>query len=185
MPHIEILVASVRRGRNSNRVGLFFKAFIDRNNLAETSLLDLDEYNFPLFEERLQYLENPPAGAAEYAERIRKADAVIIVTPEYNGGYPASLKNAIDFLYPEWFRKPIGIATVSDGIFGGSQVITSLLFSLWKMKAWVVPSMFPVPKVDEAYDESGIPKDPKSAEKRAAVFVNDILWCIQAKAKMQ
>lgn len=107
------------------------------------------------------------------------------MTPEYNGGYPASLKNAIDVLYKEWRRKPIAISTASDGVFGGSQVITSLQFSLWKIKAWTVPAMFPNPKVQEAYDENGVPKDKEAVEKRATAFVDELLWCIEASKRMQ
>ena len=86
----------------------------------------------------------------EFADTIRKADGVIIVTPEYNGGYPASLKNIVDLLYDEWYRKTCcNNKLFSNGPFGGSQVITSLLFVLWKMKAWVVPATFPVTFVTE------------------------------------
>lgn len=181
---IAILSASVRKGRASHRVALFFEKFLRERQLADSDLIDLDRFRFPVFNERLQHLETPPADVLEFAERIKKAAGVIIVTPEYNGGYPASLKNVIDLLYKEWYRKPIAIATVSDGVFGGSQVITSLVFSLWKIRAWVVPSQFPVPKVSESFDETGVPVDKAAVEKRATVFVNELLWCIQARSKM-
>jgi NAD(P)H-dependent FMN reductase len=109
---------------------------------------------------------------------------VIIVTPEYNGGYPASLKNVIDLLYAEWQRKPVAISTVSDGIFGGTQVITSLQFSLWKIKAWTVSAMFPVPNVIDAFDENGNPANKEAVDKRATIFINELLWCIEAKKRM-
>src|SRR5690606_12915763 len=101
------------------------------------------------------YQTAPSPDVLDFAERIRKADGVLIVTPEYNGGYPASLKNVVDLLYDEWYRKPIAIATVSDGIFGGTQVITSLLFSLWKIRAWVVPPRFPVLNVETSFNPDG------------------------------
>ena len=87
---------------------------------------------------------------------------MIIIAPEYNGGYPASLKNVIDLLTDEWRKKPVAISTVSDGSFGGTQVITALQFSLWKIRAWTVPAMFPVPKVMETFDEEGNPLTLKS-----------------------
>lgn len=107
----------------------------------------------------------------------------MIVTPEYNGGYPASIKNVIDLLYDEWHHKPIAISTVSDGSFGGTQVITSLLFTLWKMHAWVIPAMFPVPDVDSTFGEDGHPAKPGTDE-RARVFIDEFFWCIRAKSKM-
>jgi len=109
---------------------------------------------------------------------------VIIVTPEYNGGYPASLKNVIDLLYDEWYKKPIAISTVSEGNFAGMQVITSLQFSLWKIGAWTVPAMFPVANVDKSFDEKGAPTEKEATEKKAANFIKEILWCIDAKKKM-
>jgi NAD(P)H-dependent FMN reductase len=185
MPHIAIISSSVRTGRNSHRVALFFKRFLEDNNFASAEILDLAAYNFPLFEERLRLQKDPAPATLEFAEKIKSADGVLIVTPEYNGGYPASLKNVVDLLYDEWRRKPVAISTVSDGIFGGSQVITSLQFSLWKIRAWTVPAMFPVPKVQEAFDSEGNPADKAGVEKRATGFVQELLWCVEAKGKME
>lgn len=184
MTHIAIISSSVRTGRNSHRVALFFKNYLTENNLATVEIIDLNEYQFPLFEERLRLQANPSPALLDYAERVTKADGIIIVTPEYNGGYPASLKNAIDVLYKEWYKKPIAISTASDGVFGGSQVITSLQWSLWKIRAWTVPAMFPVPKVQEAFDANGVPTDKAGVEKRAAGFIEELMWCIEANRRM-
>jgi NAD(P)H-dependent FMN reductase len=184
MPHIAIISASIRQGRNSHRVALYFNNFVRENNLATADILDLYEYNFPLFNERLRFQKSPSAVMLDFAEKIKAADGVIIVTPEYNGGYPASLKNAVDLLYDEWHRKPVAISTVSDGAFGGTQVITSLQFSLWKMRAWTVPAMFPVTRVHETFDENGNPADKPATDKRAKNFMNEILWCIEARNRM-
>ena len=118
--------------------------------------------------------------ALEFAGKIRLADGVIIIAPEYNGGYPASLKNVIDLLTDEWRGKPVAISSVSDGPFGGTQIITSLQFTLWKMGAWTVPAMFPVPRVSEAFDEAGHPADTESMSNRAARFTGELLRCIAA-----
>jgi NAD(P)H-dependent FMN reductase len=185
MPHIAIISSSVRIGRVSHRIALFFKNFLDEKNLATSEILDLHTYNFPIFEERLKYMPNPSPEVLDFASRITKADGVIIVTPEYNGGYPASLKNVVDLLYGEWHRKPIAIATVSDGSFGGSQVIISIQYTLWKIGAWTVPAKFPVPNVPKTFDEQGRPLEPASTEKRATIFINELLWCIAARQKME
>ncbi len=184
MPNITILSASIRAGRKSHRVALFFKKFIEANKVGAVELLDLNTYQFPVFNERLKFLNNPPTAVVEFAEKIKAADGVIIVTPEYNGGYPASLKNVIDLLYQEWHRKPIAISTVSDGVFGGTQVITSLQFTLWKIRAWTVPAMFPVPKAHELFTEDGDPTDKPNIDKRAKLFVDELLWCIEANRRM-
>lgn len=165
-------------------MALYFKKYIEKHNLARVDIIDLDKYQFPIFHERLRFMKDPSVPMLEFTGRVTSADGIIIVTPEYNGGYPASLKNIIDLLYHEWQRKPIAISTVSDGIFGGSQVITSLVFTLWKIRAWVVPVMFPVPKVQDKFDESGEPLE-EALDKRAETFMNELLWCIQAKKKME
>ena len=185
MLHIAILSASVRKGRNSHRVALFLKRLIEEKNLATVEIVDLDNYQFPLFQERLMYQEKPLPELLEYSRKIKEADGVLIVTPEYNGGYPASLKNAIDVLYPEWQRKPVAISTCSDGNFGGSQVITSIQFVLWKMHALTVPAMFPNPNVDNAYDDQGNPADKVGTEKRALYFLKELLWYMEAKCRME
>jgi NAD(P)H-dependent FMN reductase len=185
MPHIAIVSASVRTGRKSHRVALYFRQYIEEKNLATSEIIDLLSYNFPLFEERFQYLNSPPDHVVEFANRIRNADGILIVTPEYNGGYPASLKNVIDLLTNEWKHKPVAISTVSDGDFGGTQVITSLQFSLWKIKAFTVPAMFPVPRVDQLFEDNGLPTDKEKTDKRASGFLSELLWCIEAKKRMK
>jgi NAD(P)H-dependent FMN reductase len=163
---------------------LYFKTFIEENQLGSASILDLVEYNFPVFEERLRLQESPSESVLDFAAKIKASDGVIIVTPEYNGGYPASLKNVIDLLYEEWRRRPVAIVTVSAGNFGGMNVITSLQYSLWKMQAWTVPALFPVAKVAEAYSEQGMPTDKTVTDKRAKRFLDELLWCMEAKRKM-
>lgn len=184
MKKIAILSASVRNGRNSHRVALYFKNYLQEHQLAEVNLIDLHEYNFPIFEERLRFISDPSEAMLRFANQIIEADGIIIVTPEYNGGYPASLKNVIDLLYAEWKRKPLAIATVSAGAFAGTQVITSLQFSLWKIGALVVPAMFPVPTIDKTFNEHGEPADKEGTDKRANAFVSELIYWMDAKAKM-
>jgi NAD(P)H-dependent FMN reductase len=185
MPNISIISSSVRIGRKSHSVALYFKKFLEEYKLATVEILDLSVYNFPLFKERLKSQISPAASVIEFAGKIKSSDGIIIITPEYNGGYPASLKNIIDLLYDEWYHKPVAISTVSDGVFGGSQVITSLQFLLWKMHAWTVPAMFPVPKVIDAFDENGNPADNQVLRKRTEKFINELFWCIEAKSRME
>lgn len=184
MPHIAILAASVRKGRTSNRVADFFLRYIPENRKPATAeVIDLQQYEFPLFDERLSHQDNPDERVREFAGKIMRADGVIIVTPEYNGGYPAALKNVIDLLYPEWYKKPTGISTVSDGIFGGTQVLISLQFTLWKMRAWTIPAMFPVPEVEKSFSAQGELLN-RGLEKRAGIFVDELLWCVEARSRM-
>ncbi len=177
--NIKIISASVRDGRNSHRLALYLQQYIMTHYAATVEILDLREYDFPVFHERLQHTPDPGPRVLEFAGKVKAADGIVVVTPEYNGGYPASLKNVVDLLYPEWKRKPIAIATASDGPFGGTQVITSILFSFWKIGAWVVPAMFPAANVQDQYDEQGRPTDPALSDKNAKRFIGELVWWLE------
>lgn len=180
MPHISIISSSIRPDRKSHRVALYFEKYLTDNGLATTEILDLREYNFPIFDETLKKQKNPEAKTLEFANKIDVAHGVIIITPEYNGGIPASLKNVIDLLYDEWRHKPTGIVTVSGGPFAGSQCLVSLQFTLWKMKVWTITEIFSVPNVQDTYDEKGVPKDNEATEKLAKIFIKELMWCVKA-----
>ncbi|MDB5201190.1 MAG: NADPH-dependent reductase [Ferruginibacter sp.] len=183
MSKVLVISSSIRTGKKSNRVALYFENFL-KGRAHDVELVDLEALDFPLFKERLRNLSSPPQSLVDFAAKIVAADGIVLVTPEYNGGYPASLKNAIDVLYEEWHRKPIAISTVSAGPFAGTQVITSLQFSLWKIRAWTVPAMFPIPNIEKSYDENGVPSDKEATDKRAAAFIDELTWCMDAKMKM-
>jgi len=183
MPHISIISSSIRKGRKSHSVALYFENYLASHQLATTEILDLQQLDFPIFEETLKTMEAPSKQVLAFAEKIASSDGVIIVTPEYNGGYPASLKNAIDLLYEEWHHKPVGIVTVSSGPFGGSQVLVALQFTLWKMKACTIPAFFSVPAVATAYSENGESNDPMTTDALAADFLSELLMSIQANPK--
>ena len=185
MKSIVIISSSIRKDRKSHRIALYFKNYLEENKIANAIILDLKDYNFPIFEERLKFISEPSDQMLSFAKKIEMADGIIIVTPEYNGGYPASLKNIIDFLHPEWKRKPIAISTVSSGSFAGTQVITSLQFSLWKIGALMVPAMFPVPNIENTFDENGEPSDKEFTDNNANNFINELIWWIDAKKKME
>lgn len=180
MPHIAIISASIRPDRKSHRVALYFEKYLANHKLATSEIVDLRAYNFPIFDEILKKQENPDSQLLDYAQKIDSAHGIIIVTPEYNGGFPASLKNAVDVLYDEWRHKPTGIVTVSDGPFAGNQCLVSLQFTLWKMKAWTITEMFSVPNVSKTYSEEGVPVDKEATDKLAQVFVKELMWCVKA-----
>jgi NAD(P)H-dependent FMN reductase len=185
MHKILVLSSSVRTGKKSNRVALYFERYIAAHKVGEVELVDLEDYQFPIFNERLRLLKDPLPGLVAFAEKIKSADGIVMVTPEYNGGYPASLKNVIDVLYDEWQKKPIAISTVSAGPFAGMNVITSLQYSLWKIGAWTVPALFPVAAVEKTFDADGNATDDEGTDKRAAKFLTELSWCMQAVDKMK
>lgn len=181
MYHISIISSSIRIGRKSHNVALYLQNYLTENKLASVEILDLKSYNFPIFEERLEFQKKPTTLVLEFAEKIKSSDGIIIVTPEYNGGYPASLKNVIDLLYAEWQNKPIGISTVSSGDYAGTQALVFLQFVLWKIKAWTVLGNFSIANVEEEFDDLGNAINKVKTDRLAKIFIKELLWCIKAE----
>lgn len=184
MHHIAILSASVRSGRGSHRVALHLRDHIRAKDRHTVDLIDLLELDLPLFHERLKFLKDPAPEVVAFAERIRKADGVLMVTPEYNGSFPAALKNVIDLLTEDWRKKPIGLVPVSDGAFGGTQVTTQLLFTLWKIRAWVVPGAMQVPQVTAHFQEDGTATDAAAWARRCDALLKELEWAMEARGRM-
>jgi len=177
--YIPIIVGSTRRDRQSIKVARFVLARLQQHEGVETELLDLLEYNFPIMEERLHRRDDPPPGLQEYADKIARADSLIIVSPEYNNGYPGVLKNALDYLLPEYERKPVGIVTVSAGGFGGINCLAQLRLVTIGMGALPIPENLSVSRVHDSFREDGTPNDP-AYEKRVSAFLDEILWFTEA-----
>ena len=125
---IKIILASVRQGRFGDKPAKWIYDIAERMEELSPEILDLLDHQLPMFAE----VVSPAHTQGEYrlketniwAKKIAEADGFIIVTPEYNHGYPASLKNNIDYLYKEWLKKPVGF--VSYGSTGGARVIEQL-----------------------------------------------------------
>ena len=174
---IPVLLGSVRRGRQSIKVARFASSRLARAG-AESPLLDLSDFDLPIMEERLHKRDDPPPGLEPFSASIREADAVVVVSPEYNGSMPGVLKNALDYIYDEWFRKPVGIVTVSGGGFGGVQVHYHLQLLFLRLKALPVAGM-PVSNVSQGFSQDGEPMEGHY-EKAFAGFVETLLWYTRA-----
>jgi NAD(P)H-dependent FMN reductase len=176
MEQLLIISCSVRRERRSHGVAVYLADFVKRAGLAEAELFDLKAANFPVFEERLQYLPDPPANAVEFGRMVQRADAVILVSPEYNLSVPAATKNAVDLLVREWVDKPVGIAAVSAGSFGARNVWGELSKILLILGARPSSAGYFVPTVQNFYSEKGlIAPDTKAFDDRARKFVESVL----------
>ena len=183
MYRISIISSSIRTERKSHNVALYFQKYLTDNYSTNAEILDLKSYNFPIFEAPLKYQSSPSLTALEFKNKIISSDGIIIVTPEYNGSIPASLKNVLDLLYEEWHRKPIAFSTVSSGDFGGLQALTHLQFIFWKMRAWTFTANFPVSKVQEKFDDFGVPTNKQETDEFAKIFINELFNCIESSKK--
>ncbi|MEP9359424.1 NAD(P)H-dependent oxidoreductase [Sphingomonas sp. KR3-1] len=123
---ILVILGSVREGRMAEPVGNWvIEGAAARDGLA-CELVDLKEWDLPFYP-----FPKPPAAGGytdplqlRWAERVKSADGYILICPEYNHGIPAVLKNALDFVYAEWNRKPV--AFVGYGGNGGARSIEQL-----------------------------------------------------------
>lgn len=181
MFHIPVIVGSTRRDRQTIKVARFVLKKTQQRPGVQTELIDLLEYNFPIMEERLHHRDDPPPRLQEFGDKIARADSIIIVSPEYNNGYPGVLKNALDYLLPEYERKPVGIVTVSAGGFGGLTCLAQLRLVTIGMGAFPIPENLAVSRVRDSFKDDGTPNDPVY-EKRAAAFLDDLLWFTEAIA---
>lgn len=129
MTRIAIIIGSTRQGRFGDKPARWIAEELATRSDVEYDLLDLRDFPLPFFDDALAPARRaglPPAdpAVAAWAEAIDRADAFIIITAEYNHGYTAVLKNAIDHLYSEWNRKPV--AFVGYGNAGGARAIEQL-----------------------------------------------------------
>lgn len=183
MFYIPIILGSTRRGRQSPKVAKFVLRGLQTPQV-ETELLDLQEFNFPIMEERLRLRDDPPPRLREFADKVARAAALVIVTPEYNNGYPGVLKNALDYLLPEYRRKPIGIVTVSAGGFGGLNCLAQLRLVTLGMGAFPIPAALPVARVQDSFDDDGNSKDA-AYDKRLQTFIAEVLWFAEAVSEQK
>ncbi len=181
MFYVPVILGSVRRGRKSPIVARFVVERLRRSGKFEPELIDLAEYNLPIMEERMRVRDDPPATSVEMGAKLARAEAIVVVSPEYNSGYPGVLKNALDYFLPEYRRKPVGLVTVSGGGFGGVNALAQLRLVFLSIGAYPVPLGLPVSRVQDAFDENDNPKD-LLLEKAAAAFTAELLWLTEAIA---
>jgi NAD(P)H-dependent FMN reductase len=181
MSVISVIVGSTREGRFSEKPAKWILQHLKEREAVDARLLDLRDFALPFFDQPA-----PPAmpGRAPYKEgvvqrwtaAIAQSDGFIFVTPEYNYGTSAVLKNAIDWVYPEWNRKAAGF--VSYGSAMGARAVQQLRETLIELQ--VAPIRFsvhiPVPTlwthfkggdVDAALAELAVP---------AGAMIDDLLW---------
>jgi NAD(P)H-dependent FMN reductase len=176
---IPILLGSTRRNRESLKVARFVHRRTSERLNVRTELIDLLKLEIPMMEERIRFRDDSPPAATVLGRKISDSDSIMIVTPEYNNGYPGVLKNALDYLLPEYKRKPFGIVTVSNGKFGGLNCLAQLRLVSLGMGAFPVPARFPVSKVQDSFDDDGNPLLPE-LEKQFTRFLDEFLWFTEA-----
>lgn len=181
-PHIQIIMSTTREGRKGDVVANWVEKTLEADVRATFELLDLRDYPMPFYEE-----SSTPKGlegkykseaAMQWVKKISKADGYIIVNAEYNHGYPAVLKNALDYAYTEWNKKPI--AFVSYGGPGAGIRSTEQL-RLVSVELQMAPIQFSVllPLFSRLFDEKGDIKD-EGYNERLKAMADQLLWWTNA-----
>jgi NAD(P)H-dependent FMN reductase len=180
---IPIVLGSARIGRQSGKVARFIFSRLKGDPRFNTELLDLGDYDFPIMEQRLSEMNTAPPGLQGFSDKLELADGLLIVSPEYKGGIPGVLKNALDYLKPGILRRtPVGICTVSSGGFGGVNCLMQLRLTILALGGLPIPDALPVSKVQELFDEGGEPREaPWLLNLRP--FIDELLFYTQALAQ--
>ncbi|HEY4188152.1 MAG TPA: NAD(P)H-dependent oxidoreductase [Polyangia bacterium] len=187
---VKVILGTTREGRFGDKPAHWILGEAARLPGVEAELLDLRDYPLPFFDRPV----SPARGAGVYeapavqrwADQIARADAFIVVSPEYNHGYSAVLKNALDHLYPEWARKAIGF--VGYGNVGGARAIEQLRLVAVELQMWPIKAALHLPlEVYLAAMKEPVPPNPQVFEPlrkgfgdRVAMFFDDLQWAARA-----
>jgi len=175
---VVIISGSVRTGRQSQKAAQYLEKELLGRGIG-TEIIDLADYSLPIMEERITRDPEAPEAALQISEKLKFADAIVLVTPEYHGSFSGVLKNALDYFGPEFSKKVVGVVTVSGGKMGGINASVQLQHVILSMGAFPLPQKFLVGEIQNAFDEELKPKTELLA-KQAAKFIEEFAWFAEA-----
>jgi NAD(P)H-dependent FMN reductase len=177
---IVVILGTVR----SERQGIKAARFVVRTMTArghDVTLVDPLVEQLPLLDR--MYKEYPAGTAPAVLERLaalyRSADAFIIVSGEYNHSIPPALSNLLDHFLEEYFFRPSAIVCYSGGAWGGVRAMVQLRATLAELGMPSISSHFPIPRVQDAFDDDGMPKEAW-IEERFPRFASELEWYAEA-----
>ncbi|MDP3772433.1 MAG: NADPH-dependent FMN reductase [bacterium] len=168
---IPLLLGTNREGRQSEAVAQFLLEKLGYRTDVATELFDVRAFTFSA---------NDYGGAlkeknAPWRDAVRRADGLLIVSPEYNHGYPGTLKAALDLLFDEYKHKAVGIAAVSGGPWGGARMVENLLPVLRELGLVAIHQTLYFPNAGTTFGPRGTPADA-GLEKRVGAFLDELVW---------
>jgi NAD(P)H-dependent FMN reductase len=172
--NLVIISGSPRQGSLTHRIALHLEQYFTEATGHNIQLVSVQDIAIPALQQVWTSVEKVPADLQPVAEIIFKADAFVLVSPEYNGSYSAALKNFLDH-FPKQQRKPFGIVTGSPGALGGiraglqMQALVAALFGI------ASPNMLIVPLADKKFDAAGKLLDA-SFQNNVQHFATEFLW---------
>jgi len=176
MPRLMIVIASTRPGRGGWPVAQWFISRAGDHGGFELHVVDLVEFRLPLLDEpnhpRLRQYVNPHTHA--WSEQVDAADAFVFVTPEYNHGYPASLKNAIDYLHHEWRFKPVGFVSYG-GVAAGTRSVEQLQQVVTAVKLYPLIEQVNIPFYQQFLDDAGVLQANEVMEQASVALLDQLV----------
>lgn len=178
--NIAVLYGSVRTDRQGIKAARFITdKFAARGH--KVTLIDPLEHKLPMLDYMYKEYtaDNAPEAIARLGGILDSADSYVVVTGEYNHSIPPVLKNMLDHYQREYFFKPTSIACYSSGTFGGVRAAVHLRAILAELGSPSLPTLFPIPFVQDAFDEKGVPVD-EEYNSRVIQFVAEHEWYAKA-----
>jgi NAD(P)H-dependent FMN reductase len=176
MPKLQVILASTRPGRAGEPIAEWFVARAAAHGAFDVELVDLAEVALPLFDEanhpRLRRYEHDHTKA--WSARIDSGDAFVFVTPEYNYGYTAPLKNAIDYLHFEWQHKPVGFVSYG-GIAAGTRAVQQLKQVVTTLKMIPLFEAVSIPFHTQFIDDEGRVQANEIMENAADAMLDELV----------
>ncbi|MFP3991752.1 NAD(P)H-dependent oxidoreductase [Streptomyces sp. E11-3] len=177
--NLAVIIGSVREGRFGPVVASWFVEQAKQHGQFTVDLIDLADTPLPLELPPVPPALEPdmarPAEMADLTRRIAAADAVVVVTPEYNRSFPASLKAAIDWHFTEWQAKPIGFVGYSGGS-GGLLAIEQLRQVFNELHSHTVRDYVSFPRYYELFAADGTLHAPDAPNTAATALLDQLLW---------
>jgi NAD(P)H-dependent FMN reductase len=174
---LPVLLGTPRQGRESEKVARWLLGKIEeRVEEIGTELFDVRDFNLPADNYGMEIKDRFPA----WRDAMTRADGLVIVTPEYNHGYPGALKSVLDLLLPEYIHKAVAFASVSAQVWGGVRVIEALVQTSRELGFAVTFTDLNFPRVQTLFDEDGRLHDEKAYESRVKAFLDELVWMSRA-----
>lgn len=170
---IALIYGSTRSGRLCDKVASWAASQISSNSQFTLTIID------PAHPQTHVANSTEALDTAWLRQRIGEADAFLVVTPEYNHGYPAPLKSLIDSVGPEWHAKPVAFVSYG-GISGGVRAAEQLRQVFAEMHAVTIRDSVVLPMAWEQFDAEGTLKNPGRAERHMQVVLKRLAWWANA-----
>lgn len=168
---IPILLGTPRKHRESGHVANWVAGKMNEREDIETQLFDVRDFDLPCDDYGTEIAVNFP----EWRDAIIRADGLVIVTPEYNHGYPGAMKSVLDLLLKEYIHKAVAFVGVSAGPWGGTRVIEAMVPMVRELGLAVTFTDLNFPSVRSKFDENGDLLD-EAYERRIGGFLDELVW---------